>query len=111
MQNQRPTRSTNDQLSVICSLSALPFPDQEERQGEGERWSGPGYHLAVLRESQDFWEDRSTETVEAAEQALEADLAVLATILTDRWGEPETIDPGRISASTVPTPTSWHPSR
>lgn len=92
MQNQRLTRSTNDQLSVIGRLSALPFPDQEEQQGDGERWSGPGYHLAVLRESQDFWEDRSAETVEAAEQALEGDLAVLAVVLTDRWAEPETVD-------------------
>ncbi|MFG2629401.1 hypothetical protein [Streptomyces sp. NPDC048473] len=92
MQSWRPTRSTNDQLSVIDSLSALPFPDQEEQQGEGERWSGPGYHLAVLRESQDFWEDRSEEIVEAAEQALEGDLATLAAVLTDRWGTPETVD-------------------
>ncbi|MFD4942116.1 hypothetical protein ACFVYE_03440 [Streptomyces sp. NPDC058239] len=92
MQNQRPTRSTNDQLSVIDSLNALPFPDQEEQQRAGERWSGPGYHLAVLRESQDFWEDRSEEIVDAAEQALEGDLAVLTAVLTDRWGKPETVD-------------------
>ncbi|MFD3698845.1 hypothetical protein ACFWUZ_22315 [Streptomyces sp. NPDC058646] len=46
----------------------------------------------MLRESQDFWEDRSEEVVEAAERELEADLAALAEILTSRWGHPETVE-------------------
>ncbi|UNZ15952.1 hypothetical protein [Streptomyces sp. 891-h] len=84
-------RPTDDQLSVIDSLCALPFPEQEGKPGRDGRWSGPGYHLVVLRESQDFWDDRSEEVVEAAERELEADLAVLAATLTDRWGSPQTV--------------------
>ncbi|MEU8924587.1 hypothetical protein AB0D10_27200 [Kitasatospora sp. NPDC048545] len=48
--------------------------------------------MAVLRESQDFWDDRSEEIVEAAEQGLEADLAALTAVLADRWGDPATVD-------------------
>jgi hypothetical protein len=80
------------QLSVIDGLTARPFPDEQGRPGASGRWSGPGFHLAVLRESQDFWEDRSTEVVEAAEEDLEADCAALSAVLTERWGAPETVD-------------------
>ncbi|MGW7056539.1 hypothetical protein [Streptomyces sp. NPDC054887] len=81
-----------EQLSIIDNLSARPFPDENGRPGANGQWSGPGFHLAVLRESQDFWEDRSTEIVEAAERELEADLAALSVILTGRWGAPEAVD-------------------
>ncbi|MFC5646770.1 hypothetical protein [Kitasatospora cinereorecta] len=84
--------STDDRLSVIDRLSTLPFPLTEERPGSDGTWGGPGYHLAVLRESQDFWEDRGEEIVEAAESEIEADLATLAAVLTGRWGEPESVD-------------------
>jgi hypothetical protein len=79
-------------LSIIDNLSSLPFPEVEGRPGPDGQWGGPGFHLAVLRESRDFWEDRSTEIVEAAEQELEANLAALAAILTKRWGAPEAVD-------------------
>ncbi|MFF2747451.1 hypothetical protein ACFVVA_18115 [Kitasatospora sp. NPDC058048] len=46
----------------------------------------------MLRESRDFWDDRSEETVEAAERELEADLLALAAVLADRWGDPATVD-------------------
>jgi hypothetical protein len=82
----------HDRLSVVDSLRTLPFPDQETRPGEDGRWSGPGYHLAVLHESQDFWDDRSEELVEAAEQEIEAALEALTAVLTGRWGRPETVD-------------------
>jgi hypothetical protein len=85
--------STAEQLSIIDSLSALPFPD-EERRGTGRGWSGPGFHLVILRESQDFWEDRSTEAVEAAERELEANVAALTELLAGRWGAPEAVDLG-----------------
>jgi hypothetical protein len=84
--------STDDQLSTIDALSTLAFPDREVRPGSDGRWGGPGYHLAVLRESRDFWEDRSEEVIEAAERDLEASLGVLAAALTRRWGDPETVD-------------------
>ncbi|MFE7392377.1 hypothetical protein [Streptomyces sp. NPDC057582] len=93
MSPQRQSASSSDErLSIIDSLSALPFLDEEGRPGMGGQWGGPGFHLAVLRESQDFWEDRSNEIVEPAERELEADLAGLAAVLTGRWGAPETID-------------------
>jgi hypothetical protein len=82
----------DEQLSTIDSLIALPFPNEEGTPGRGSQWSGPGFHLAVLRESQDFWEDRSTEIVEPAERELEANLAALAVVLTDRWGASEAVD-------------------
>ncbi|MFE7332068.1 hypothetical protein ACFU8W_45810 [Streptomyces sp. NPDC057565] len=93
MSPQRQSASSSDeQLSTIDSLSALPFPDEKGWPGMGGQWGGPGFHLAVLRESQDFWEDRSNEIVEPAERELEAELAGLAAVLTERWGAPETID-------------------
>lgn len=88
----RSTGFTDAQLSIIDELSALPFPGQEGRPGRGRGWGGPGYHVAVLRESRDFWDDRSEETVEAAEKELEADLDALAAMLTHRWGAPTTVD-------------------
>ncbi|MFI2073822.1 hypothetical protein [Streptomyces triculaminicus] len=88
-----PTGSSDDQLSIIDELTALPFPQQEgDRPGTNGGLSGPGYHLAVLRRSRDFWDDRSEEIVEAAEKELEADLDVLAAALTGRWGTPATVD-------------------
>ncbi len=88
----RSTGHVAEQLSIIDRLSLRPFPGEEGRPGASDRWSGPGFHLAVLRESQDFWEDRSIEIVEAAELELEADLAALAGVLTARWGVPEKVD-------------------
>ncbi|UYQ66148.1 hypothetical protein [Streptomyces peucetius] len=89
---QQSAGPTDGQLSVIDRLSSLPFPEEKGRAGSDGQWGGPGFHLAVLRESRDFWEDRSTEIVEAAEEELEADLAALAVVLTKRWGAPETVD-------------------
>ncbi|WP_330296360.1 hypothetical protein [Streptomyces sp. NBC_00503] len=79
-------------LSAVDGLIALPFPEQELRPGKEGRSGGPGYHLAVLRESRDFWDDRSEQVVEAAEQELEADLVALSKSLTSRWGRPETVE-------------------
>ncbi|MCM2416095.1 hypothetical protein [Streptomyces sp. RKAG290] len=73
-------------------MTALPFPEEKQRAGQGSSWGGPGYHLAVLRESQDFWEDRDEEIVAAAEQELEDDLDALAAALAGRWGHPQTVD-------------------
>ncbi|WP_328761693.1 MULTISPECIES: hypothetical protein [unclassified Streptomyces] len=79
-------------LSAVDDLIARPFPEQKVPQGKEGRSGGPGYHLAVLRESQDFWDNRSEQVVEAAERELEAALAALAKSLTSRWGSPETVD-------------------
>jgi hypothetical protein len=88
----RPARAVDDQLAVIDGLCVLPFPAHEVRPEGADRWGGPGYHLALLRESRDFWEDRGEDVVEAAEREIEADLDTLSAVLTDRWGEPETVD-------------------
>lgn len=80
------TRSAEELLHTVEHLHALPFPRQEERAGD--RWGGPGHHLVVLVESQDFWEDRATELVEEAAHGVEADRAALAELLTRRWGAP-----------------------
>ncbi|MEU2827531.1 hypothetical protein ABZ667_02495 [Streptomyces lavendulae] len=84
------TRSAEELFHTVEYLHALPFPQQEERAGD--RWGGPGHHLVVLVESQDFWEDRATELVEEAEQGVEADRAALAQLLTRRWGAPAAMD-------------------
>ncbi|MFE2876364.1 hypothetical protein ACFXG6_20130 [Streptomyces roseus] len=84
--------ATDTHLAAVDDLLARPFPAQELRWEAHGTWGGPGYHLSVLRESQDFWEDRDEEIVEAATRELEADLAVLAAGLTVRWGNPETVD-------------------
>ncbi|WP_405797645.1 hypothetical protein [Streptomyces sp. NBC_01506] len=85
-------RSTRDQLAMIDSLSARPFPERVEKGAGGGRWSGPGHHVVVLRESRDFWEERGEEIVAEAEREIEADHDALAAILTGRWGEPRTVD-------------------
>ncbi|MER5733868.1 hypothetical protein ABT084_37000 [Streptomyces sp. NPDC002138] len=90
MPPQDPARSVEELLHRVESLYAMPFPEREERAGDG--WAGPGHHVAVLAESRDFWEDRSTELVEEAEEAVEAGLAALATLLTERWGPADVVD-------------------
>ncbi|MFK0191742.1 hypothetical protein [Kitasatospora sp. NPDC090308] len=82
----RAEGSADGRLSITEVLIDLPFPRQEESSGR------PGFHLAVLRENRDFWDDRSEETTEAAEQGLESDLAVPAATLTGRWGRPTSVD-------------------
>ncbi|MGO4458850.1 hypothetical protein AB4039_16340 [Streptomyces sp. M-16] len=86
------TRPAEELLHTVEDLHVLRFPRQEERAGE--RWGGPGYHLVVLVESQDFWEDRDTGLVEEAAAGVEADRAALAELLTRRWGAPATVDLG-----------------
>ncbi|MEV7324611.1 hypothetical protein [Streptomyces sp. NPDC093970] len=93
MPSQNPSADrADDHLSIVDGLILRPFPDEEGRPSANGQWGGPGFHLAVLRESRDFWEDRSTEIVDAAEGALAADLAALAVVLTGRWGAPEVVD-------------------
>ncbi|MFK0201631.1 hypothetical protein [Streptomyces lavendulae] len=84
------TCSAEELFHTVEYLHALPFPQQEERAGH--RWGGPGHHLVVLVESQDFWEDRATELVEEAEQGVEADRTALAELLSRRWGAPAVMD-------------------
>lgn len=71
-------------------MLARPFPEEEYRDGDG--FGGPDYHFHTLSRSQDFWEDRSDETVEGAEAEIQCHFDTLATTMTARWGEPETVD-------------------
>lgn len=89
---RQPAAARDRMLSVVDRLSVLPFPESESKPRATSEWGGPGYHLAVLRESQDFWEDRGEEVVEAAEREMEADLAALSDVLTARWGTPKPLD-------------------
>ncbi|WP_406147793.1 hypothetical protein [Streptomyces sp. NBC_01012] len=87
-----PPTTTQARIALIDSVLALPFPPGDEGEDNGVRSSGPGHHLLILRASQDFWEDRSPELVVPAEREIEAEFSVLATALSVRWGEPETVD-------------------
>ncbi|EHR61041.1 hypothetical protein [Saccharomonospora cyanea] len=93
-----------DRLAMVESLLALPFPGTHTQ--EKDRSGGPGYHVCVLQASQDFWDDRSEETVEAAREEVEATFQTLVTALTARWGGPKPIDLERYlwSQSLAPEP-------
>lgn len=51
----------------------------------------PGPQTVELRTSEAFWEDDGTARP-AAEREFEADREALATLLSERWGEPATLD-------------------
>ncbi|CAL9494939.1 hypothetical protein SUDANB121_03334 [Nocardiopsis dassonvillei] len=76
-------------LRLIDADLARPFtPGSAPPSGDAD------FHLAVLAMSRAFWQDRSTETVEAAWAAIGADLAEVASLLSERWGAPAFVDPG-----------------
>ncbi|RSN46755.1 hypothetical protein [Actinomadura sp. WAC 06369] len=87
---------TGDRLAVVDGMLAAPFPEAETRTGgrrwSGQRWSGPGYHWCVLEASRDFWDDRSEEVVEAAEEEIGAAHDALVAALRERWGDPRKVD-------------------
>ncbi|SEN11424.1 hypothetical protein [Actinacidiphila rubida] len=87
-----PAGSTEEQVSIIGTLIALPFPAEESRSATPHGWGGPGHHLAVLRQSRDFWEARDPETLTEAQEELETELSALAALLTVRWGSPAVVD-------------------
>jgi hypothetical protein len=96
--------ATEDRLGILDGLLGLPFPAEGTR--EGDRSSGPGHHVCVLQASQDFWDDRSEETTEAAAAEIDATLQALVAVLTARWGAPEPVDlePYLWAESPVPEP-------
>ncbi|MCB5163797.1 hypothetical protein LG634_02925 [Streptomyces bambusae] len=79
-------------LSAVDGLLGRPFPERDGWPGADGWWGGPGYLLAVLWESRDFWEDRSEEVTEAVEREVERELRVLVERLTSRWGAPEAVE-------------------
>ncbi|WP_327706461.1 hypothetical protein OG530_36980 [Streptomyces decoyicus] len=76
-------------LTVIDRWRLRDFPAAPGRSALVE--SGPGFHIAGLRVSQEFWDADLAEVAEAAEE-FEAELTALVQALSLRWGEPEVRD-------------------
>lgn len=79
----------DEHLTAIDRLRLRDFPVERVRSAMVE--SGPGFHIADLRVSQDFWDADLTEVAEALED-FEAELTALVQALSLRWGEPGMID-------------------
>ncbi|MBE1532162.1 hypothetical protein [Actinomadura algeriensis] len=94
---------TDDRLAIVDEVLAAPFPEADTKVG-GERWGGPGHHLCVLKASQDFWDDRSEEVVEAAEEEIEAARDALVAALRERWGDPREVDLTPFLMADAPAP-------
>lgn len=75
-------------LATIDLLCARDFPAEHGRTDVGT--GGPGYHIAELQTSGDFWEDDGTER-EETEAQYECDRDGLGERLTERWGAPDVI--------------------
>ncbi|QIY69601.1 hypothetical protein HEP84_10910 [Streptomyces sp. RLB1-33] len=73
-------------LATILRLCSEDFPREHGRSDVGD--AGPGYHIAELATSEEFWEDDGTAREETAEQ-YEADRDGLSVLLTHRWGPPQ----------------------
>ncbi|MEU1903958.1 hypothetical protein ACFV4E_06470 [Streptomyces hygroscopicus] len=81
--------STADHVTSIDRLRARDFPRQ--RAVDGRVASGPGFHVADLRASEDFW-DADPARVEEVLEEFEAELGALVQALTLRWGAPAVLD-------------------
>src|SRR5436309_3439910 len=89
---------TAQHLATIDLLRSLPFPEASQLPagcGQSQHRgvyvaSGPGYHLAELAASGEFWEDDGTARL-AAEEEYEADCRALSLALAARSGEPQPV--------------------
>ena len=73
-------------LATIGLLCTRDFPAEHGRTDVGT--GGPGYHIAELQTSGDFWEDDGTER-EGTEAQYEIDRDGLGERLIERWGAPD----------------------
>ncbi|MET9383215.1 hypothetical protein ABZY09_19615 [Streptomyces sp. NPDC002928] len=73
-------------LATIDLLCTRDFPPEHGRTDIGT--GGPGYVIAELQTSGDFWEDDGTEREETAAQ-YEFDRDGLTERLTERWAAPQ----------------------
>lgn len=89
MVNPVPT-SLGQRLSTVERVVGSPFAPSPF--SDGFLAGGPDHHLVVLAMSRDFWEDRSTEVVEAAEEEIEARGDELTAALDARWGPHSVVD-------------------
>ncbi|MEV6651669.1 hypothetical protein [Streptomyces sp. NPDC051219] len=78
--------TTAQHLATIDILRTREFPSVRGRSDVGS--SGPGYHLAELSTSEEFWEDDGTRRAQVEDQYA-AECAALAQALSVRWGEPQ----------------------
>ncbi|WP_432094500.1 hypothetical protein [Streptomyces sp. bgisy100] len=85
--------TTAEQLATIDRLRREPFPGHRTPGRHGGTVGGPGFHLAELRRSHDFWEDDGTGWIETREQ-FAAEREALVLLLSRRWGSPEYVDLG-----------------
>ncbi|MFF9147998.1 hypothetical protein ACF1BN_24410 [Streptomyces sp. NPDC014861] len=77
--------TTTRLLSDLDLLRSRAFPAVPERSGHVD--SGPGFHVAALATSEEFWEDGSLR--EVVGEQYEAERDGLAAVLAARWGEPD----------------------
>ncbi|MWA09587.1 hypothetical protein [Streptomyces sp. BA2] len=78
--------STAEHLAAIDLLRSREFPAEHGRSPCGV--GGPGYHIAELLTSGDFWEDDGTQW-EATSVQYDAERDGLTVLLTERWGAPQ----------------------
>ncbi|SCK51808.1 hypothetical protein H181DRAFT_04708 [Streptomyces sp. WMMB 714] len=94
-------------LATIDLLRARPFPARRRRSARVT--SGPGYHVAELVTSEEFWEDDGTARIEALEEC-EAERGALSAVLAERWGEPQEMSLWSTlvrSGEGAPAPQPW----
>lgn len=84
--------STDEQLSIIGTLITQPFLEEKGRTETEHGWGGAGFHITVLRATQDFWGDVAPGESESALVELMANLTAVADVLTERWGDPTIAD-------------------
>ncbi|KAF4409683.1 MULTISPECIES: hypothetical protein [Streptomyces] len=84
------TTLTTQQLETVDRLRDRPFPAERGWSADGV-YGGPGFLVADLLVSEDFWEDDGTRLMEADDQ-FEAERAAMVLLLSRRWGEPEVLD-------------------
>lgn len=78
--------STAEHLAAIDLLRSREFPAEHGRSPFGV--GGPGYHIAELLTSGDFWDDDGTEW-EATSDEYDAERDALTALLAQRWGAPQ----------------------
>ncbi|EKX63088.1 hypothetical protein Sipo8835_23290 [Streptomyces ipomoeae] len=96
-------------LAVIDRLCSEDFPAEPGRSDVGT--AGPGYHVAELRTSADFWDDDGTRREETEEQ-YEAERDALSKRLTERWGAPDVFSLWSVSSRYLEgedIPEPWGP--
>jgi hypothetical protein len=96
-------------LTTIDLLRTRDFPAEHGRTDVGT--GGPGYHIAELQTSGDFWEDDGTER-EETETQYEFDRDGLGERLIERWGAPDVISlAGTFERAAddedIPEPWAW----